>query len=139
MLVAFAGLSTLDISYNKLTDSQIELIMNSCNKLVTFCMQGNETTLIPAAIVKMKMLVNFRHDWLNLLNEDLYEKQGHLDKLRETAKKPESVTKVNKIVGLDFSAYCHHILEIPLDRGLVDKIERSECSPFAKTNMLKYV
>lgn len=66
MLVALSGLFTLDISYNKLTDSQIELIMNSCLKLVTFCMQGNQATIIPAAIYKLNDLKNFRHDWLTI-------------------------------------------------------------------------
>ena len=54
MLVTLSGLTTIDISYNKLTDSQIELIMNSCSKLTTFCMQGNMATMIPAAISHLK-------------------------------------------------------------------------------------
>lgn len=66
MLVSLSVLTTLDISYNKLSDSQIELIMNSCTKLSTFCIQGNMTNLIPGAIVKLKLLKNFRHDWIKL-------------------------------------------------------------------------
>lgn len=66
LLVALSTLSTLDISYNKLTDSQIELIMNSCTKLSTLCIQGNLTNLIPASISKLKLLINFRHDWVKL-------------------------------------------------------------------------
>ena len=66
MLVALSALTTLDISYNKLTDSQIELILNSCTKLTTFCIQGNLTNLIPTSIWKLKALVNFRHDWVKL-------------------------------------------------------------------------
>lgn len=66
MLVTLSALTTLDISYNKLSDSQIELIMNSCTKLSTFCIQGNMTNLIPIAISKLKLLKNFRHDWIKL-------------------------------------------------------------------------
>jgi hypothetical protein len=36
-------------------------------------MQGNLTVLIPAAIYKLKQLVNYRHDWVQLTNEDMYE------------------------------------------------------------------
>jgi Leucine-rich repeat (LRR) protein len=72
MLVALSTLSTLDISYNQLTDSQIELIMNSCTKLSTFCIQGNVTNLIPASVSKLKLLVNFRHDWVKLNPDDMY-------------------------------------------------------------------
>lgn len=73
MLVTLSALTTIDISYNKLTDSQIELIMNSCTKLSTFCMQGNMSSLIPAAISKLKLLVNFRHDWVKLNPHNMYE------------------------------------------------------------------
>lgn len=66
MLVTLSALTTLDISYNKLSDSQIELIMNSCTKLSTFCIQGNMTNLIPIAFSKLKLLKNFRHDWIKL-------------------------------------------------------------------------
>lgn len=69
MLVALSSLTTLDISYNKLTDVQIELIMKTCNRLVTFYVQGNHCKLIPASIVKLKSLLFFRHDWVNI--------QGH--------------------------------------------------------------
>jgi hypothetical protein len=31
-------------------------------------MQGNLTLLIPASIYKLKKLVNFRHDWVQLTN-----------------------------------------------------------------------
>lgn len=66
MLVSLSCLTTLDISNNKLSDSQIELLMNSCTKLSTFCIQGNMTNLIPIAISKLKLLKNFRHDWVKL-------------------------------------------------------------------------
>lgn len=73
-MVALSGLTTLDISFNKLSDSQIELVMNSCIKLSTLCIQGNLTTMIPASIWKLKELVNFKHDWLriNMDNEEAY-------------------------------------------------------------------
>lgn len=54
MLVTLSGLKTIDISYNHLTDSQIEMLMKSCTRLNTFCMQGNKATLIPAAISNLK-------------------------------------------------------------------------------------
>lgn len=41
--------------------------MNSCLKLETLCIQGNINILIPAAIWKLKELVNFKHDWLKFL------------------------------------------------------------------------
>lgn len=78
MLVALSALTTLDISYNKLSDSQIELILNSCTKLSTFCIQGNLTNLIPASIWKLKALVNFRHDWVKLNPDDMYEPEKRL-------------------------------------------------------------
>lgn len=82
MLVTLSGLTTIDISYNKLTESQIELIMSSCTKLTTFCMQGNMSALIPAAISKLKLLVNFRHDWVKLNQQDMYESEQRLDKIK---------------------------------------------------------
>lgn len=97
MLVALSGLSTLDISYNKLSDSQIELIMNSCTKLSTFCMQGNMTNLIPASISKLKLLVNFRHDWVKLNTEDMYEPEKRLERIKEVCRMPELLVKINRI------------------------------------------
>lgn len=73
MLIALSTLNTLDISYNHLNDSQIELIMNSCTKLSSLCIQGNLTSLVPAAISKLKLLVNFRHDWVKLYPQEMYE------------------------------------------------------------------
>ncbi len=53
--------------------------MNSCNKLTTFCMQGNLTLLIPASIHKLKHLINFGHDWVKLNNEEIYEPEQRLE------------------------------------------------------------
>lgn len=141
MLVALSALSTLDISYNKLSDSQIELIMNSCTKLSTFCIQGNLTNLIPSSIVKLKLLVNFRHDWIKmytLSSDDIYEPEKKLERIKEIARKNEYLTKLNKIVGIDFTAYCQAILEVPFDQKLLEKIEKCECSQHAKDNMIVY-
>ena len=52
----------------------------------------------------------------------MYETQTRLDRLREIAKKPDLVTKINKIVGIDFAGYCHKILGVSIDRNLMDKI-----------------
>ena len=123
MLVALSGLTTLDISYNKLTDSQIELIMNSCTKLSTFCMQGNLTNLLPASISKLKLLVNFRHDWVKLNPDDMYEPEKRLAKIKEVGRRGDFVVKINRIDGLDFISYCQ-IAEIALDQKLIEKIEK---------------
>lgn len=119
MLVTFSALTTLDLSYNKLSDSQIELIMNSCNKLTTFCMQGNLTTIIPVSILKLRALVNFRHDWVKLWPQEMYESEARLSKIMEAVKKPQCVIKVNKIVGIDFMNYCLSVLQEPIDRALM--------------------
>jgi hypothetical protein len=137
MLVTLSGLTTIDISYNKLTESQIELIMSSCTKLTTFCMQGNMSALIPAAIAKLKLLVNFRHDWVKLNQQEMYETEQRLEKIKDCARKPECVIKVNKIVGLDFTRYCQYVLMVSFDRALMEKIDKCDCSSFARSNMLK--
>jgi len=51
-------------------------------------MQGNMTNLIPASISKMKLLVNFRHDWVKLNPEDMYEPERRLEKMKDIGKKP---------------------------------------------------
>jgi len=48
------------------------------------------------------------------------------------AKKPNLVTKVNRVVGIDFVGYCQSILDIPLDSILADSINKSDSSPYAK-------
>lgn len=96
--------------------------MNSCTKLSSLCIQGNFTSLVPAAISKLKLLVNFRHDWVKLYPQEMYEPENRLDKMREIVKKPEIVTKIGKIVGLDFVGYCQNVLEVPIDKNLLDKV-----------------
>lgn len=71
--------------------------MNSCVKLSTFCMQGNMTNLIPASISKLKLLVNFRHDWVKLNPEDMYEPEKRLERMKDIGKKPEFMIKLNRI------------------------------------------
>lgn len=79
--------------------------MNSCTKLSTLCIEGNVTTIIPSSISKLKLLVNFRHDWLKLGSE-MYEPEQKLNILREISKNPNALIKSNRISGIDFSAYC---------------------------------
>lgn len=119
MLMTFSTLTTLDVSYNKLTDSQVELIMNSCSKLTTFCMQGNLTTLIPAAIHKLKYLVNFRHDWIKMDRNLTYEPEYILSRIKEVAKKPSLLGKSEKVYGIIFNIYCIEVLKISFDRKLI--------------------
>lgn len=109
LLVTLSTLNTIDISYNQLSDSQIELIMNSCTKLSTLCIEGNLSTIIPSSISKLKLLVNFRHDWLKLGSE-MYEPERRLNTLREISKNPSLLTKINRIAGIDFGIYCISIL-----------------------------
>jgi hypothetical protein len=55
--------------------------MNSCNKLTTFCIQGNLTTIIPVSITKLKFLLNYRHDWVKINPQDMYESEGRLSRI----------------------------------------------------------
>lgn len=48
------------------------------------------------------------------------------------AKKPNLVTKVNRVVGIDFVGYCQSILDIPMDSILADSVQKSDCSSYAK-------
>ena len=48
------------------------------------------------------------------------------------AKKPNFVTKVNRVVGIDFTGYCQSILDISMDSTLADSINKSDCSSYSK-------
>ena len=72
LLNTISSLTTLDISENKLTDSQIELLMNSCPKLQVLCIEDNLSRLIPGSIWKLKNLEQFRHDWIKLFPDQTY-------------------------------------------------------------------
>ena len=102
LLNTLSELKTLDISHNKLTDSQIELLMNSCPKLQTLSIQGNLTSIIPAAIWKLKNLEKFRHDWVKLFPDHIYETETNLKNIKLIARKPNLVTKVNHVIGINF-------------------------------------
>ena len=36
----------------------------------------------------------------------MYEPENKLEKIKEMAKKPSFVTKINRVVGIDFAGYC---------------------------------
>lgn len=62
-----------------------------------------------------------------------------MKKIKNIVQKPELVVKVNKIVGLDFRNYCAHISHTPFDLALAQKVEKSDCSLYSKSAMLKQI
>lgn len=82
-------------------------------------MQGNMTNLIPASINKLKLLVNFRHDWVKLNPDDMYEPDKRLERVKDVSRRPDLMVKINRIEGLDFLGYSQIIMEVPLDNKLI--------------------
>ena len=139
VLNTISSLKNLDISFNKLADSQIELLFNSCPKLETLAIEGNMTTLIPSSIHRMKSLENFRHDWVLIFQEGKYEPTENLKRIMESVRKPNLIHKHSGVVGMTFDSYCQHILKIELDEGLDKKVEESQCSSFAKDSIREII
>lgn len=139
LLNAFSELRTLDISHNKLTDSQIELVMNSCFKLEALSIQGNLTSIIPASIWKLKHLEKFRHDWVKLSPSLRYESEENLKTIKKVVRKPDCVVKVHNVVGMNFLTYCMEILAVPIDSSLQEKVKTSSCSHFAQNEMMEAI
>lgn len=96
--------------------------MSSCTKLTTLCIQGNKTQLIPNTILKLIHLVNFKHDWVKLYPKDNYESPDRLKKIFFTSRKTKTLIKINKVSGIDFFAYVQNVMEVPIDKGLTQKV-----------------
>lgn len=62
--------------------------MSSCTQLVTLCIQGNYSSIIPSSISKLKDLRNFRHDWLAIESKNIYEPEERLQLIKNSAIRP---------------------------------------------------
>lgn len=56
----------LDVSHNRLNNSEIDYIFNHGKNLKYLQIQDNLSTIIPASIWKLTNLVHFRHDWVKV-------------------------------------------------------------------------
>lgn len=57
---------SLDVSHNKLNNSEIDFIFNHGKNIKYLQIQNNMSTIIPASIWKLTSLAHFRHDWVKV-------------------------------------------------------------------------